>query len=283
MSTFLFYERDDEVPTHRDDLDATLESLGVEFDVGPGAEYRPGRWLDPHTGAQLVIDRGEAPLEHDQLHPPTAYAGWRPLGLTVHLPLIAPHWQAVEGLRWLERALAALPQIAVLDCEDNRRDDESGPGPFPFERLRALASWERQHVAHTAGRSDVPRLERRASLALWRYRQERAAGRLAHPDVHWPEALVLSEGATAISVALWADPQRALALPPVSFVVLPRAGGSGLLPIDEVLTVANDGEALGHGLARAIQPTAALSDLHQRAHLVAASRFAACADGEWSD
>lgn len=283
MSTFLLYESDGEAPTHRDDLDSLLERLGAVFDAPAGAAYRPGHWRDPHTGATAIIDCGEAPLEQDQLHPPTAYAGWRPLPVSIQLPLIAPHWQAVEGLRWMEQILAALPGLAVLDCEDNRRDEQSGPGPFPFDRLRALASWERQHLAHTAGRDDLPRLERRASLALWRYRQERAAGRAAHPDQHWPEALVLAEGAHAISVALWPDPMQALAVPPVSYLVLPRADGPGLLPIDEVLTVAHGGQPLTHGLAAAITPSAALTDLHQRAHLVAASRFAACADGDWSD
>jgi len=283
MSTFLFYEEDAGAPTHRDDIEQALSNLGIAFSAPAGARYRPGTWDDAATGARAIIDVGEPAMERDEMHPPTAYAGWRPVAVHIQIPLLAAHWQAVEGLRLLERFLAALPHLVPLDCEDTRRNDGADTGPFPFDRLRALASWERQHAAHLQGRTDIAVLDRRASLALWRYRRERAAGQVARPDLYWPEALVLADGSQAVSVAVWADPSRALALPPVGYVVIPRVEGSGLLPSDEVLTAAGEPAWLTQGLARDLPVSPGLSALHQGARLVPAARFATVRDGDWVD
>lgn len=281
MTTLLVYETDEDPPTHRDDLIAELESLGV--DLEPGEDYRPGRWRDAHTGSWITVDIGDPRLERDDLHPATAYPGWRPVPLVLHIPLSVAHWQAVEAFAFVERLLARLPHLAVLDTEDNRQDEDGEAGPFPFQRLRALGAWERAHAAQTAGRNDLPRLARPASLALWRYRRERAAGETAHPEAVWPEALVVAEGPTAHSVAFWADRDRPLALPPVGYLILTRPDSAGLIPVDEILTAADGGEALEHGAARLIRPGGALRDLYDRARLMPTERFAGLADGDWSD
>lgn len=283
MHDWLFYEPAAEPPTPVGDLEDALAALGAELDGAPGAAYRPGCWRDPATGAWTLFDLGEPPLEGDELHPPTAYPGWRPLPLVAHLPLGCPHWVAVEGLAFLERLIARLPQVHALDCEDTRAEEDGEPGPFAFQRARALLSWERQHSAQVAGDSRLARMDRRASVALWRYRRERAAGAAARPDLRWPEALALLEDGAARSAALWEDPTRPLALPPVELVVVPRADGAGVLPADEVLAAAGGGETLPHGLARAVPGGGRLADLHARAHLLPAQRFRALGDGDWTD
>lgn len=284
MSTILFYEPDHDVPTSRAELEDRLSDLGVTFSAPAGNNYRPGVWADADTGSQAIVDCGTAPVEADEMHPATAYAGWLPLALTVQIPLSVPHWQAVEALHFVERVCAQLPGVVSFDCEDTRETDDHEPGPFASTRVRALASWERQHAAQTAGRLDLPRLPRILSLALWRYRKERRAGQTAAADCAWPEAHVLAEGTSAISVALWADVTRDLALPPVSHLVIPRQDGPGLLPIDELLTVAGDGlPILTAGKALRITPTAAIQDLYNRAKLISHQRFVAVSDTEWSD
>jgi hypothetical protein len=283
MSTLLVYESDDGAPTHRDDLSHALETLGTVFDASADVAYRPGHWQDPHTGARVIVDLGDAPIENDEMHPPTSYIGWRPVALTLHIPLSTPHWQAVEAFAWVQRLLTQLPHLTPLDVEDTRVDEDADPGPFAFDRLRALASWERQHATQTDGRSDLPRMARVTSLALWRYRRERQAGQLEHAACVWPEALVVSEARTAHSVAVWADVSKPLALPPVTYLVLPRAEGPGLIPIDEVLTAAGGGTALSKGMARRIDPIPAITSLYQHARLLPATRYAACIDGDWSD
>jgi hypothetical protein len=71
--TVLFYEAADGPPTQPDDLeDALLAIPGVELTGRRGDSYRSGQWRDTDTGASGVIDLGQAPLEEDNLHPPTA-------------------------------------------------------------------------------------------------------------------------------------------------------------------------------------------------------------------
>ena len=283
MQTLLFYEPAGEPPLPSEDIEAVLAACpGVELDARTSG-YRPGRWRDVDTGASCQIDLGEAPLEGEaDVDPPAVYTGWLALPLAVHVPLGGPHWFAVEALRFVEALLGQLPGIRALDTEDTRVDDESDLGPFPWNRLRALAGWETQQRAQEEGHTDLVRMERHASLALWRYRRERRRGLAARPDLAWPEALALRDGATARSAALWLDPTRPFALPPVELVVVQRPGGAGVLPADEVAT-AGGGQPLVEGGTLALIPSPRLSDLHARAHLLPASRFTALADGDWVD
>ena len=283
MQTLLFYEPAGEPPLPEGDLEAILAaSPGVELGARtPG--YRPGRWRDADTGASCQLDLGEPQLEGEKdVDPPAVYTGWHPLPLAVHVPLGGPHWFAVEALRFVETLLGQLPGIRALDTEDTRYDDGSDLGPFPWNRLRALAGWEQQQRAQEEGHTDLVRMERPVSLALWRYRRERRRGMAARPDLAWPEALALRDGGTARSAALWLDPTRPFALPPVELVVVQRRDGAGVLPADEVAT-AGAGQPLIEGATLALLPSPRLADLHARAHLLPASRFTALADGDWVD
>lgn len=284
MQNFLFYEAEDQAPTPFGDLEDALEALpGAAFAAPKGAAYRPGEWHDPATGANCRFDLGLADLEHDELEKPVHYAGWRPLPLSVQVPLAGPHWFAVEALRVVEHLLHRLPETRALDTEDTRAEPDAESGPFAWSKLRALASWEHLHHAQSAGRGDLPRLNRAVSLALWRYRRERLSGRQRRPDLIWPEAHVLRDGDRAVSAALWADASQALALPPVELVVVQRADGTGVLPADELRTAAGGGLPLDVASAIALQPGPRLADLHARAKLLPATRFKALLDGDWSD
>ncbi len=281
VQTLLFYERDDAPPTTRDELEHALELPGVELGGEPGGAYRPGRWRDAASGAWCHLDLGESPLEADEMHPSTRYIGWREVALTAQIPLSGAHWRCVEALAFVARLLARLPEVAVLDTEDTRETPDGEPGPFALARPRALASWERLHGVHHASRP-TPRMDRTASLALWRYRRERAAGRAAHPGLAWPDALVLADGDAARSACLWSDPALPLALPPVELVVVRRAEDPGVLPADEVAT-AGSAKPLNQGLAAALAADARLVDLFRRARLMPAARFRALDDDDWSD
>ncbi len=284
MLTFLFYQPDHEQPIPPGDLeDALLDQPGLELTGAAGDAYRPGTWRHSATGATAVIDLGLAPLEDDQMHPPTTYLGWRPLALAVHLPLAGPHWRCVEALQLIERLLAALPGTRALDTEDTRSSDDQ-VGPAPWSRPRALASWERLHNGQQSGRSDYPHMGRLASVCLWRYRRERASGLAARPELRWPEALALvdvSVGA-ARSAIIWDDPDRPLAMPPVELVVVPRPGAPGVL-LAEVLLGAAQGEPLPFGQAARILPGPATSALFRTAELLPAARFKALGDHDWTD
>lgn len=284
MQTLLFYAPAGEPPVPTEDLGTILAGF-PEVELGaPTPGYRPARWRDHDTGASCQIDLGEPQLEGEEdVDPPAVYTGWQPLPLAVHVPLAGPHWFAVEALRFVEALLGRLPGARALDTEDTRFDDAADPGPFPWNRLRALAGWEQQQRAQEEGHTDLVRMERHASLALWRYRRERRRGLAAHAGLAWPEALALRDGNVARSAALWLDPSRPLALPPVELVVVRRAEGAGVIPADEVATAAGGGQPLVEGGARALAPSPRLADLHARALLLPASRFTALADGDWVD
>ena len=284
MQTFLFYEAEDQPPCQVADIEDTLHTFpGVVFAAPPGSRYRPGEWHDLATGASCRFDIGVPDMEQDEMEKQVRYSGWRPLPVSVHVPLAGPHWFAVEALRVVEHLLHALPETRALDTEDTKVDPDADSGPYAWSKLRALASWEHLHHAHHQGRDALPRLNRAVSLALWRYRRERTRGRQARPDLAWPEAHVLLDGDRAVSAALWADANRPLALPPVELIVVQRSDGTGVLPSDEVRTAAGGGLPLEMAQAVALQPSPRLTDLHSRAKLLPATRFKALLDGDWGD
>jgi hypothetical protein len=125
-------------------------------------------------------------------------------------------------------------------------------------------------------------MSRRASLALWRYRREFRQGAERFDHLVWPEAQVLLDGEVARSAALWADPKRPLAFPPVELLVVVRGDSAGVLPADEVSTI-DAGPGLPLGGAHELSPSPALEDLFARASLLPVERFKALADGDWSD
>jgi hypothetical protein len=282
MLTLLFYvPLADGPPLDRHTLEEALELPGVELDGARGDAYRPGRWRDAATGATAVIDLGTPPLEEDHLHPPRAYDGWRPAELTMQIPVTGPHWLAVECLQFAEAVLARLPDLRALDTEDIRQDHGEGPGPW--SRPRALASWERQHQQHQLGRTDQRRMARLASVCLWRYRRERSAGLLRYPELAWPEALVLLDQELGVprTAALWQDPGRALALPPVELLVVQRAGGAGVLPAEQLAALG--AEPLPVAQAARIPVGEGPRGLASGAPLLPVARFRALADHDWSD
>ena len=108
----------------------------------------PQPWLNVPTNnfkSNEIWLLGQPPLELDVQHPPRAYAGWIPLHLVVQVPLVCPHWHAVEGYQFLERLLVAVPDAYALDVEDIQESKDAEAGPFTWSRPR----W--------AGRSDLPR------------------------------------------------------------------------------------------------------------------------------
>jgi hypothetical protein len=272
MQRFEFFTRDgDEAPT-LDEIASVLLDAGTRLEGGDG--YIPGHWRDAATGARAVIDLGEAPIEVDVMHPPRSYLGWTPLHLVVQLPLVGPHWLAVEGYQLIERLLAGLPPgVKALDCEDIQEHKDAESGPFAWSRPRALASWERQHAVQIESRTDLARMGRGDSLRLWRWRRERAAGATSHPAALWPEATVLRDRATAEAhaVFLWSDPGRACALP---------GNGLVLLPLDKPRLIRREdlpaGEPLDKAGAALVQPMAWPAGLP-------IDRFSACDDEDWID
>ncbi len=259
----LFMPEGSEIP-EPPTLAGILAGLGCRLQ-GSDA-YRPGTWSDPATGARAVIDLGQPPLEEDAQHPPRAYLGWTSLQLAIQLPLVCPHWLAVEGFQFIERLRAALPEAYALDIEDIQESKDAEPGPFPWSRPRALASWERLHAAQIDSRTDLARMNRGDSLRLWRWRREREAS--------WPVATVLRDRATAEAhaVCVWADPTIPCALPSIGLVLgqldRPRLMRRSSLP---------DGTALGSaGAALVAQPAEWPDGL-------AIERFSACDDELWVD
>ncbi len=281
MVCLLFYEPLSDGPeTSFDDLAAAiLPQPGV--DLRGTDSYRSGHWRDAETGATCQIDLGHPPIEEDHLHPSKTYEGWREVGLTINIPLAGPHWLCVECLQWVEALLARLPHLRAMDTEDTTQ--QNGVGPGPWSRPRALANWERLHQVQQEGRTDLWRMARLPSVCLWRYRRERALGRSAFTDLHWPDALVLvdQEERCARSAVLWRDPTQALALPPVELVIIRRGDATGVLPAEQLSVLG--GDALPFSQAQRLEPTAQTAALFAQAKLIPATRFKALDDYDWSD
>lgn len=281
--TLLFYDPETGPPTPIAALEAALEDEpGGELGAPQAGGYRPWRWRDPRTGAICDGDLGLPPLEQDHQHADKGYPGWRRLPLAIHLPLAVPHWHCVEAGNLCQRLLDRLDQVAVLNTEDTAQTSEQ-EGPGPLDRIRLLAAWEALHLAQTGGRSDCWRMDRRASLAVWRYRREQAQGREAHPELCWPGALALLDGGVARSATFWMDPGQDLALPPVELVVLRRGETTGVLPAERLRAAARGGTTLDYGAATRIPSTEAVRELFASGELAPVERFRALDDQEWSD
>lgn len=256
-----------------DELAGAVIAAGGTLD-GDGA-YRPGAWRDPATGARAVLDLGEAPVESDPQHPPRVYEGWMPLHLAIQVPLVCPHWQAVEAFQFIERLLAGLPPATrALDTEDTQERQGGPEGPAAWSRPRALASWARLHAAQVETRTDLARMAHGDSLRLWRWRRERGAGAAGRPDLAWPEATVLRDRATAEAhaVCVWRDTQAPCALPG-SGLVLVMLGQPRLVRRSDLPA----GEPLAQAGAAAVPPSAAWPEG------LPVQRFAACDDDLWVD
>ena len=281
MLSILFYEHEAEQPTSLTALEDALARIpGLTWSAPAGSAYRPGQWRDPATGARAAWDLGIPPLLQEDAgadDPPRSYSGWRAVPLALSVPLAGPHWQAVTALAQVDRLLQAAPHLMPLDSEDTVEGENAEPGPFPWDRPRAIASWEKQRADRSVGLA-LPRLGRAASVALWRYRVERAAGRAAFPEHHWPEGLALHDLATGEvrTACLWGDPGEPLALPPVDVVVV----RGGAVPADELRLLAGDNAPGG---ARLITPSAAVGAFHAGAKPLPASRFRGLGDEDWVD
>lgn len=264
MQRFELYLRDGDEMPEEEALADLLHNLGCRLQGGAG--YRPGIWNDPATGARAVLDLGLPPIEDDVQHPPRAYAGWTPLRLAVQLPLVCPHWQAVEGFQLVERLLAAIPGAHALDCEDIQEHTDAEPAPFAWSRPRALASWERQHAVQIETRTDLARMQRGDSLRLWRWRREREAA--------WPAATVLRDraAAEAHAVCVWPDAGAPCVLPAIGLVLVRQ---------QRPLLIRRDALPPGEPQARAgggrVSPPAAWPES------LPLDRFSACDDEMWVD
>ena len=245
MLDVLLYRRGDSPILMHSDFMKIAQGLGAELRSVNG-QYHCGQWQHPSTKASLDIDIGRPilvppgavnnPTVHDDPHAePKEYEGWQACEITFHLPLTGPHWYAVEAAA-LEALCDKLPQCGILISEDVGIEGEPGYGPGAVDRPRLLACWEACHGEQTASLS-IPRMDRRSSLALWRYRKEQVAAAEEFPAFHWPQSMVLGQGERAVSTALWPDPKQAMALPDVDYVVIQRDDGAGLLPCDEIRAV----------------------------------------------
>lgn len=281
MLNLLFYEPEAETPTGREALTEACRIVGIAFEAPAEAAYRPGRWHDPVTGAQAVIDLGIPDLTGDEdPHPPTTYSGWRALPLSVQIPLVGPHWHAVEALTMVERLTAALPGVVPLDTEDTRGDDDGDSGPYPWSRPRRIAHWE---VLRTAQDLVVPRLNRGSSLRLWRWRRERAAAAITHANLHWPEITVLLDRETGAARTSALIPLgQATALPVVDLLVLQHPGGVGCLAFEDLVALTGDLDPLPAG-ARRLPLTDDLQTALRNLPLLPVRRFATLLDEDWQD
>ena len=283
MLTILFYESDQQAATSVAELGDYLEAIpGLVFEARAGSAYRPARWRDPATGARALWDLGQPALKAAEFEPGAddkirTYSGWRQLQLALHIPLAGPHWHAVVALAVVDRLRQLAPQLMALDTEDDRLDAESDAGPYAWDRPRVIANWEALRAVQVADLA-LPRLERRASVALWRYRVERAAGRKAHAAYHWPEALTLLDQSTGAvrTACLWSASDEAFALPPVELVVM----RGGVVPADELRLLAG---ATVQGGAQLIDPTPAVTAFYTGARPLPAERFKALGDEDWQD
>lgn len=277
MLTLLFYERENEQAATLDDLTTALATLpDLTWEAPTTATYQPVRWRDPTTGARAHWDLGTPPLEADD-EPPRTYSGWRVLPLTLSIPLVGPHWHAVAALTQIDRLVTAAPYLMPLDTEDVHETPESEAGPFTWSRARAITSWNTLRGIQAEGLA-LPRLDRASSVALWRYRVQRAEGRRVHADYHWPEALALRDNTdnSVRTACLWTDPSEPLALPPVDLVAL----RGGCIPADELRLLAGE---LVHGGAHLLTPSAAVAAFFQGAKPLPVARFTGLGDEDWMD
>ncbi len=283
MVCLQFYEAIDGGPElDRSDIDMYVESLtGAQLTGAVGDPYRSGQWHDVHTGARCDIDLGDIPVEADHVHPPKSYEGWRSVGLTIHVPLAGPHWLCVEVLQWVEKLLQHFQQLRVLDTEDTQQDGADGPGTW--HRPRVLASWEKLHQAQLQGRTDLCRMGRLASVCLWRYRRERAQGRSTHPELIWPDALVVLDQTDncARSAMLLPTPLAPMALPPVELIVITTANGTSVIPAE--IVSACGGDPLSLGQSQLVTPSDKLATVIAAAKTLPIDRFKALGDHDWSD
>ena len=280
--TVLFYQPEAEPDLPRDEIEAALGAeLGLELGHEQVPGYQPWRWRDPRTGAICDGDLGQPPLEEDTLHPETSYDGWRAVGLAVHIPVPVAHWHCVEAANLIQRLMDRLPGCVVLDTEDTGAEEARGPGDL--DRVRLLASWEQLHAAQTAGRRNCWRMDRHASLAVWRYRREQAQGRAAHPELTWPGALAVLDGDLPRSATFWVSPEQDLALPPVELVVVHRGDETGVITANQLRAAVSGGTTLEYGAATRIAATPAVRELFASTELTPVERYRALDDQEWTD
>ncbi|MBA3708917.1 MAG: hypothetical protein H0W83_08890 [Planctomycetes bacterium] len=286
MFTLLFFQPAGSPAIALEDLTDGLAAIpGLALDGRTGAAYRPGTWSDAATGARCILDLGTPPLEEDSMHPPRSYAGWMPVPLVVSIPLAGPHWFCVEALRVAEAVMTRFPEVSALDTEDIIADESAEPGPFAWDRLRAIASWERQRAARCDALGNVPRMHRRSSVAMWRYRRERRLGRERHPGSLWPDAMVLSDVSdrSALSAAFFRDSTKPIAIPPVDLLIVARGGEPGGRPAAEVRAAAGGGIPAGFAQASLVQPSAGLDAYLAQASPLPTSAFSALGDEDWTD
>lgn len=283
LTLLLFRPEGGDVPTPDEIADAITAIPGVDLSGDSASSYRAGGWRDSDTGAGCLIDVGDPPLEHDHIHPPRAYAGWLPAGVSVQVPLVGPHWFCVEAMRVPEAILAAFPEWRALDTEDITHDAESEAGPFDWDRTRVITSWERQRAVQITGVAGLARMSRTSSVALWRYRRERRLGRETHRGHAWPDGSVLRDRATgaARSAALWLDPKRPFAAPPVELIVLKRADGAVVVPGEAVAAI--PGTLAEMAGARLIDPSRAVDAIWNGTGVLPASGFVGLGDEDWVD
>lgn len=291
MLSVLLYRLADSGPLAYADLEAAIGGLGAQLRQ-VSTHYRCGHWRCPETQAHIDIDIGRPLLappgavgpgtHHDDPHAqPKDYPGWLPCEVSLHIPLTGPHWYVVEIAQWIGRLLLKLPGCGILISEDVGIEGEDDYGPGPVNGARLLACWESCHASQTSS-LQLPRMERRSSLALWRYRRETGSER--GPGVHWPQALVLGRDQQAFTTVLWSDPSLIWALPPVDYLTVQRGDAVGLLPSDELITAAGQAAALqARSAATIIQPSATVSHLFAHSQLMDPRPFTALSDHEWSD
>jgi hypothetical protein len=187
----------------------------------------------------------------------------------------------VETLQWVESLLLQFPNLKALDTEDTKH--ENGEGPGQWHRPRVLASWEKLHQVQNQNRTDLYRMGRLASVCLWRYRRERARARQAHPELFWPDALVVLDQVDhcARSAVLLPDPMVPMALPPVELVVTSSNRSALVLPADTLSAVG--GEALPIGQSQRLLPNETVTQAIAKAAALPVSRFRALGDYDWTD
>jgi hypothetical protein len=281
MLSLLSFQPADRGLTEATDLADIWQQHGGSIDGSTDDPYRAGRWHCDRTGAQILIDLGSLPLEHDPLDEEKQYPGWQRLPMHLQIPLCGPHWLAVEALACIEQVLADIPEVAVLDAEDPRPADEVQPGQL--DRLACLDSWERQMSSQLTGRDDLPRMARLPSVALWRYRKQRPVGGASPDEIIWPEALVLNDQGQARAAAFWSHPDLPLALPPVELLVIQRERDIGVLPADELIIAAKHVETHPDSGATIIPASDQTHALHAGARLLPLERFRACGGEDWTD